>query len=1093
MLIFIYLGLKVQLVIAREINHVNSICIKLVILCLCTLTRSSEVMVQVDVQNAQQAGFLHEALDEISESDMNSFGLGAIEATMSKFIPDTNLDEVIVAIPPTLEIITDISFDEQTSVWSLGYNTMGSPYAQESDEHYVRIVYMTKNGNSIDIGDGNNECLLPETTHEACMTILKNDYILPKTLVSESTRPEEDHLVFSDGGILSTHTIPAASSPSIVQELDIEIEHARIVGTKSGEIGLSNKHSQIDESSGSTLEIYQFGIGVIFWPNVGSRTIIFDKFELVKNAMGSWSVEKSHQYTIVRHIQFQIVQPAADRIEALGNNRLIKLETMIESGHALHSVDPIKVSIRHGPLDSDFTEISGIFLSGGSLIAGTDCEGFQAGYDAANVENCLSSVPLCEIQQTDFTTIGGSSKLISVNTPLISTISPFNDFFDIQTTIKTINSGGVTLYSILNFKLFHTSITSKCNAVVRQTFSPIDYIEVNVYGKKNENELELYETCTGGQCAMTNIDIRTLSTIQALNTIFLGLRDDSSASADAITFQKSLVYMQSSSDQIYLDDLYISHKLFENPYTFVDGDVSVSIDDGGSANGRSRISLETQLTDECPEQTLQTSSAATCVTTHDYLHGTVIVRPLTPAQTYVYERKFLGSSLFDEDALFEGQSVRVSDFIPYYIYIPNTCDDISTMTCLNYELEGSPRRVSGSSDWKQCYLQFTTNVNLDVSCSGTSYTIEVILDNTAADQDQNFLKTIYGESVSAHTFMEAVVKIREDPRYVKSFWVSPIYHWPVNPIGLNDVTAIHMSWSIGSHTSSASSRRRLLSNLNADIKNKTLNSSFGIETFSEFNPIISTKKPFSTPQPDAMQITEVYDYQEDYAHSMAIEENIALACKKFPDYRNFPYAKLKEQINPASICAFENENICKDLLELDTSLKLDTLLMIIETSDKKHMVDIEVSNNTNKMCKKVIGNSEILQLEFDKTVPSPINLWIQYLNGTEVCNLQYLVDLYKQEYSLVQVENNIATFLSKKTLKEYNIQDIQPECFQMERKNINLLYLYEQASHFLLSYAVFSWIRHDLVKESMRLRVGCNNEFTSFQFMHGNSHKLIKM
>ena len=259
----------------------------------------------------------------------------------------------------------------------------------------------------------------------------------------------------------------------------------------------------------------------------------------------------------------------------------------------------------------------------------------------------------------------------------------------------------------MNFKIFYTSITPKCNAVVRQTFSPIDYIEVKVYGKKNENELDLYETCTGGQCAMTNIDIRTLSTIQALNTIFLGLRDDSSASSDAITFQKSLTYMQSSSDEIYLDDLYISHKLFENPYTFVDGDVSVSVDEAGSANGRSRISLETQLTDECPEQTLQTSSTATCVTTHDYLHGTVIVRPLTPAQTYVYERKFLGSSLFDEDALVEGQSVIVSDFIPYYIYIPDICDDISSMTCANYELDGSARRVSGSSDWKQCYLQFT--------------------------------------------------------------------------------------------------------------------------------------------------------------------------------------------------------------------------------------------------------------------------------------------------------------------------------------------------------------------------------------------------
>ena len=1052
-------------------------------------------MVQVDVQNAEQAGFLHEALDAMSESDMNSFGLGAIEATMSKFIPDTDLDEVIVAVPPTLKIITDISFDTPTSKWSLGYNTMGSPYAQDSDEHYVRIVYMTKNGNSIDIGDGNNECLLPETSHEDCITRLKTDYILPATLDSESTRPDADHLTFAEGGILSTHTIPAASSPSIVQNLDIEIEHARIVGTKSGVAGLSNKQIVTDALSSNTQEIYQFGIGVIFWPKVGSRTIIFDKFELVKNAMGSWSVEKSHQYTIVRHVQFQIVQPAADKIAGLGDNRLIKLETMIESGHTLHSIDPVKVSIRHGALDSDFTEISGIFLSGSSLIAGTDCDNFKVGYDAANVDNCLSSVELCEIKQTDFNTLDGSiSKLISVNVPLISTINPFNDFFDIQTTIKTIK-GGVTLYSILNFKIFYTSITPKCNAVVRQTFSPIDYIEVKVYGKKNENELDLYETCTGGQCAMTNIDIRTLSTIQAINTIFLGLRDDSSASSDAITFEKSLDYMQSSSDEIYLDDLYISHKLFENPYTFVDGDVSVSIDKTGNAKGRSRISLETQLTDECPEQTLATSSTATCVTTHDYLHGTVISRPLTPAQTYVYERKFLGSSLFNEDDLLEGQSVIVSDFIPYYIYIPDTCDDISSMTCAQYELDGSSRRVSGSSDWKQCYLQFTGNVNLDFSCSGTSYTIEVILDNTAADEDHNFLKTIYGTSVSALSFMEAVVKLREDPRYVKSFWVSPIYHWPVNPIGLNDVTAIHMSWSIGSHGSIASSllRRRLLSTINADITNKTLNSSFGIETLSEFNPIISTKKSFSTPQPDAVKITEVYDYQEDYAHSMAIEENIALACKKVPDYRNFPYATLKEQINPASICEFENENICQDLLELDTSLKLDTLLMIIETSNKKHIVDIEVSNNTNKMCKKVTGNSEILQLEFDKTVPSPINLWIQYLNGTEVCNLQYLVDLYKQEYSLVQVENNIATFLSKKTLTEYNIQEVNPACFEIERKNINLLYLYEQASHFLLSYAVFSWIRHDLVKESMRLRVGCNNEFTSFQFMHGNSHKLIKM
>lgn len=1049
---------------------------------------------QVDVQNAEQAGVLNEALDALQQDDLYAYGLGAIEATMSKFIPDSLLDEAIVAIPPTLEIRTGMSYNTPRSEWSLDYNIMASPHLPTSNEHYVRIMYMTKNGNTMAMGDGNNACLLPETSDEDCMLTLKNNYIVSSTLDADSMRPDSDHLTFDEGGIVSTHTIPAADAASNVQQLKVEIEHARIVGTKSGVSGVSNKQTSTD-SSGNTLEIYQFGIGVIFWPKVGSRTIIFDKFDLVKNSMGSWTVEKSHQYTIVRHVQLQIVQPAADKIAGLGNNRLIKLETMIEAGHELDSIDPIKISIRNGQLDSDFIEITGIFSNGNSLQAGTDCASFKTEYDIANVDNCLSSIELCEIQENDFTTQDSASvtKLISVNVPLLSSLNAYDDFFDVQTTFKT-TKGGVTLYSILNFKIFHTSITPKCNAVVRQAFSPIDYIEVKVYGKMDEEELELYETCTGGDCAMTNMNIQTLSAIQALNTIFLGLRDDPSASADAITFQRSLLYMQSSSDEIYLDDLYISHKLNEDTYTFVDSDVRVNIDSTGSATGRSRISLQTQLTAACPEETSATSTDETCITTHDYLHGTVLPRPLSPSHTYVYERKFLGSSLFSVSDLSQGQSVTVSDFIPYYIYIPDTCDDISTMTCGNYELEGVPRRVSGSSDWKQCYFQFTNNVDLTVTCSATQYTISVIINNAAANDDHNFLKTIYGSNVNALTFMETVVKVQEDPRYVKSFWVSPIYHWPANPIGLNDITAIHMSWSIGNYggISSSSSRRRLLSNINADIMNKTLNSSFGIETSSEFNPIISTIQHVSTPQPYPTQITEVYDYQEDYVHSMAIEEDIALACKKVPDYRNFPYSSLKEQINPASICVFEDEVICKDLLEIDTSLKLETLLMIIEKSKNKNMLDIAVSNNTNKMCKKVTGNSAILQLEFYKIVPSPINLWIQYLNGTEVCNLQYLVDLYKEDYSLVQVENNVATFLSKNILQEYNIQDVKPECFDIERKNINLLYLYEQASHFLLSYAVFSWIRHDLVKESMRLRVGCNNEFTSFQFMHGNSHKLIK-
>jgi hypothetical protein len=90
-----------------------------------------------------------------------SLVLGAVEGTQSQVV-DVSDPYLVTAVQsvPTLSLLDGVSFNNETEVWTLEFETMQvDATGPEQINSYVRLLYLTRNETERSQGDTRNPCL----------------------------------------------------------------------------------------------------------------------------------------------------------------------------------------------------------------------------------------------------------------------------------------------------------------------------------------------------------------------------------------------------------------------------------------------------------------------------------------------------------------------------------------------------------------------------------------------------------------------------------------------------------------------------------------------------------------------------------------------------------------------------------------------------------------------------------------------------------------------------------------------------------------------------------------------------------------------
>lgn len=257
--------------------------------------------------------------------------LGAVEGTQSQVV-DVAAPYLVTAVQsvPTLSLIDGVSFDNETAVWTIGFETMQvDATAAEQINSYVRLLYLTRNETErLTQGDTRNPCLQRNTSLAACRRGLEQRYVLLGQMDAAPgaalQRPVEC------GEACSVNATLESTPGSALQTLTLSIRHEDI----RKRFGLLAP--RVSPLYGSSLTI-DFGIGMVFVPVANSddtgapanNILIFNRFSIVENTFEQVAIVKQSSYSIATHVSFWTAMARQD-----ARVRLATIEYLLDFGHA---------------------------------------------------------------------------------------------------------------------------------------------------------------------------------------------------------------------------------------------------------------------------------------------------------------------------------------------------------------------------------------------------------------------------------------------------------------------------------------------------------------------------------------------------------------------------------------------------------------------------------------------------------------------------------------------------------------------------------------------------------------------------------------
>ncbi len=516
--------------------------------------------------------------------------LGAIEGTQSQVV-DAAEPYPITAVQsvPTLSLLDGVSFNNETAVWTIEFETMQVDSSQPDQiNRYVRLLYLTLNHTNRSNGDTLNPCLRKNTSLHACKDALSGHYVLVGEMRSVAGAGLERTADCQQAcGVNATLQMQAGSA---LQTLTLSIRHEDI----RKHFGRSSR--TVSPLYGELLSIH-FGVGMVFVPSANyelyysgtpaNNVVIFNSFSIVENTFEELALVKQSSYSIATHVAFWTVTAQQNT-----NVRLATIEYLLDFGHSLENVTAAL---------NDNT-VSGTVVSM-RAITEADCRTMQDLVDDIDDSTCLAKTPLC--QPSVF--VDGEGSEMQVWATIVFPIPVWHTLQTIQfnTLLRTREvQTDMLMLSTLNFATSHSPRLA-CTEMQTQAFDATQHVRVEVYRGSN-----LVHEKISGTFSVHNDT--ALSMAEALVTLVL--RPDDTAQA--------LDYFATYTDEVLrLDDLYMSHSKITGTLPS-----SVSNTVQGRGGGRTSLILDQELLRHCALKTDLTDPNALCVTTRDW-DSTAIYRP----------------------------------------------------------------------------------------------------------------------------------------------------------------------------------------------------------------------------------------------------------------------------------------------------------------------------------------------------------------------------------------------------------------------------------------------------------------------------------
>lgn len=568
----------------------------LLLCCLLAGALAQPVVVTVATQNLQEMQALTEHIDAVASSTSEHGNatrvlLGAIEATMSRVV-DSESTYFVAPTPtvPTMTLLEEVDFDPETRIWTFEYRSM---VMLEGDlNEYKRILYVSKAGN-MNKGDTQNPCLATEVSAAQCVADLKTTYY-----VDPAASAASDSLglgaVFEGCEACSIGVSVQPAENSVEQRIVLTIPHATVRGF------LAKTETQNSVVWGEQ-RLYTFGIGMLF-AGRGKHVVISDKFSIVENSIEQVALTKFNTYSVAKHMSFWSSQAVNTAIN------IVTFEYLLEQGQELEKVD---VSMN------------------GVAVPQELCDAKDRAIAQLAEPTCLTKSKLCS--PSIYTTGSGAD----VQT-WVSAVYPVPDLLTMPLAVNTLlttrdMTTNRTILSTVNFQTHHVP-QQACRDVVSKTFSPVEYVDVDVYrgSALQADILSLNEAITVHNNSVLQDSSNSKGMVEALLTLVFHPKD---AAASAY-------FAEQTTDSIQLDHVYMSHAKVRSgviPDTIKNNVVS-------DANGRSDLQLDALLLERCPHRI--PGLEASCVTTHDWTQAGGVEREQA---RFVYEVR--GGSAAESDAL----------------------------------------------------------------------------------------------------------------------------------------------------------------------------------------------------------------------------------------------------------------------------------------------------------------------------------------------------------------------------------------------------------------------------------------------------------
>jgi hypothetical protein len=148
-----------------------------------------------------------------------------------------------VQIVPTLSLLDGVSFNNETAVWTIEFETMQiDSSVPDQINRYVRLLYLTLNKTERSNENTRNPCLCNNTSMHACKDALASDYVLVGEMQSvaalgvQAPKRERDAANFIDNQEVTEGRLQKrhATVQMLLMRLAVIQNHRMLLGNNKG-------------------------------------------------------------------------------------------------------------------------------------------------------------------------------------------------------------------------------------------------------------------------------------------------------------------------------------------------------------------------------------------------------------------------------------------------------------------------------------------------------------------------------------------------------------------------------------------------------------------------------------------------------------------------------------------------------------------------------------------------------------------------------------------------------------------------------------------------------------------------------------------